>query len=73
MGQIQNAILNTLGSAQQMAQLYKLTDTYIKQQTQRSADAARIAAKVEEQQKYEDLKKEYEKSQNVEEIQEKNK
>lgn len=28
MGQIQNAILNTLGSIQQMAQLYKLTDAY---------------------------------------------
>ena len=28
MGQIQNAILNTLGSVQQMAQLYKLTDAY---------------------------------------------
>ncbi len=28
MGQIQNAILNALGSAQQMAQLYKLTDAY---------------------------------------------
>ena len=28
MGQIQNAILNTLGSVQQMSQLYKLTDAY---------------------------------------------
>ena len=28
MGQIQNAILNTIGSIQQMAQLYKLTDAY---------------------------------------------
>lgn len=28
MGQIQNAILNSLGSIQQMAQLYKLTDAY---------------------------------------------
>lgn len=69
MGQIQNAILNTLGSVQQMSQLYKLTDTYVKQQTQRSADAARAAAEVEAQQKYEDLKKEYEKGKIVEEIQ----
>ena len=28
MGQIQNAVLNTLGSIQQMAQLYKLTNAY---------------------------------------------
>ena len=28
MGQIQNAVLNTIGSIQQMAQLYKLTDAY---------------------------------------------
>ena len=28
MGQIQNAILNALGSAQQMLQMYKLTDAY---------------------------------------------
>lgn len=69
MGQIQNAILNTLGSVQQMAQFYKLTDAYVKQQTQRSADAARAAAEVEAQQKYEDLKKEYEKGKTVEEIQ----
>ena len=51
MGQIQNAILNALGSAQQMAQLYKFTDAYVKQQTQRSADAARAV----EQQRFEDL------------------
>ena len=68
MGQIQNAILNTLGSVQQMAQLYKFTDAYVKQQTQRSADAARAAAEVEAQQKYEDLKEEYEKNQTVEQI-----
>ena len=28
MGQIQNAVLNTIGSIQQMTQLYKLTDAY---------------------------------------------
>ena len=53
MGQIQNAILNSLGSVQQMIQMYKLTDTYVKQQTQKNAKAAKVAAKIEEQQKFE--------------------
>lgn len=39
MGQIQNAILNTLGSAQQMAQLYKFTDAYVKQRENKTAEA----------------------------------
>ena len=68
MGQIQNAILNTLGSVQQMAQLYKLTNAYAEQQTKRSAEAAKAAAEVEAQQKYEDLKKEYEKNQTIDQI-----
>ena len=50
MGQIQNAILNTLGSVQQMAQLYKLTDTYAKQQENRAKENAEKA----EKQKYEE-------------------
>ena len=58
MGQIQNAVLNALGSVQQMTQLYKLTDTYIKQQTQKSANAARAAAEAREKQKYEDAEAE---------------
>lgn len=65
MGQIQNAILNTLGSVQQMAQLYKLTDAYAKQQEDKANERAEKAA----QQKYEDLKREYEKGKTVEEIQ----
>ena len=64
MGQIQNAILNTLGSVQQMAQLYKLTNAYAKQQEDEANQRAEKAA----QQKYEDLKKEYEKGQTVEQI-----
>lgn len=64
MGQIQNAVLNTLGSVQQMVQLYKLTDTYAEQQENRANQRAEKAA----QQKYEDLKKEYEKGKTVEEI-----
>lgn len=39
MGQIQNAVLNTLGSVQQMAQLYKLSNAYIKQQEDKAAEA----------------------------------
>lgn len=39
MGQIQNAILNTLGSVQQMAQLYKFTDAYVKRQEDKAAEA----------------------------------
>lgn len=39
MGQIQNAILNTLGSVQQMAQLYKFTDAYVKQREGKAAEA----------------------------------
>lgn len=64
MGQIQNAILNTLGSVQQMAQLYKLTDAYAKQQE----DKAKERAEKAEKQKYEDLKKEHEKNQTVEQV-----
>ena len=40
MGQIQNAILNALGSAQQISQFYKLTDTYakgLKEQSEKEA------------------------------------
>lgn len=65
MGQIQNAVLNTLGSAQQMAQLYKLSDAYIEQQENKAKERAEEAA----QQKFEDLKKEYEKNQTVELVQ----
>lgn len=39
MGQIQNAVLNTLGSVQQMSQLYKFTDAYVKQREDKAADA----------------------------------
>lgn len=53
MGQIQNAILNTLGSVQQMAQLYKLTDAYAEGQRKKSAEAAKKAAEEAAQQKYE--------------------
>lgn len=66
MGQIQNAVLNALGSVQQMAQLYKLSDTYIKQQTKRSAEAARVAAEEQEKQKYEQAEKERIKSRTAE-------
>lgn len=54
MGQIQNAVLNTLGSVQQMAQLYKLTDAYTEGQRKKSAEAAKKAA----EQKFEDIEKE---------------
>lgn len=64
MGQIQNAILNTLGSVQQMAQLYKLTDAYAKQQEDKANERAKKAAK----QEYEDLKNEYERNQTVEQV-----
>ena len=39
MGQIQNAVLNALGSVQQMAQLYKLSNAYVKQQEDKAAEA----------------------------------
>ena len=64
MGQIQNAVLNTLGSIQQMAQLYKLTDAYAESQENEANQRAEKAAK----QKFEDLKNEYEKSQTVEQV-----
>ena len=54
MGQIQNAILNTLGSVQQMAQLYKLTDAYANKQEGKAKERAEKAAK----QKYEDAEAE---------------
>ena len=54
MGQIQNAVLNTLGSVQQMAQLYKLTDAYAKKQEGK----AKERAEKEAQQKYEDAEAE---------------
>ena len=54
MGQIQNAILNTLGSVQQMAQLYKLTDAYADKQEGKAKERAEKAAK----QKYEDAEAE---------------
>ena len=44
MGQIQNAVLNTLGSVQQMVQLYKLTDAYTEGQRKKSAEAAKKTA-----------------------------
>ena len=54
MGQIQNAILNTLGSVQQMAQLYKLTDAYAERQEGKAKERAEKAAK----QKFEETEKE---------------
>ena len=45
MGQIQNAILNALGSAQQMAQLYKLTNAYAEKQESKAKERAEKAAK----------------------------
>lgn len=54
MGQIQNAVLNTLGSVQQMVQLYKLTDAYTEEQRKKSAEAAKKA----EEQRFEDIEKE---------------
>lgn len=54
MGQIQNAILNTLGSVQQMAQLYKLTDAY----ADKLEGKARERAEKAEKQKYEDAEAE---------------
>ena len=68
MGQIQNAVLNTLGSVQQMVQLYKLTDAYTEGQRKKSAEAAKAAAEEQAQQKYEDLKEEYERNQTVEQV-----
>lgn len=62
MGQIQNAILNTLGSVQQMSQLYKLTDAYAEQQENRANARAEKAAK----QKFEDIEKERIKSRTAE-------
>ena len=58
MGQIQNAVLNTLGSVQQMVQLYKLTDAYTEGQRKKSAEAAKKAAEEQAQQKYEDAEAE---------------
>ena len=54
MGQIQNAVLNTLGSVQQMAQLYKLTDAYADEQE----SDARERAEKEAKQRYEDAEAE---------------
>ena len=54
MGQIQNAVLNTLGSVQQMVQLYKLTDAYAEKQEGKAKERAERAAK----QKYEDIEAE---------------
>ena len=54
MGQIQNAVLNTLGSVQQMAQLYKLTDAYAEKQEGKAKERAEKEAK----QKYEDAEAE---------------
>ena len=64
MGQIQNAILNALGSVQQMSQLYKFTDSYVKQRE----DNAKERAERAEKQKYEDLKAEYEKNQTIDQL-----
>ena len=51
MGQIQNAILNALGSVQQMSQLYKLTNAYAEQQERNANERAEKAAK----QRFEDI------------------
>ena len=51
MGQIQNAVLNTLGSVQQMAQLYKLTDAYANKQEGKAKERAEKEAK----QRFEDI------------------
>lgn len=53
MGQIQNAILNTLGSIQQMTQLYKLTDAYAKKQENDAKKRAEEAA----QQRFEEIER----------------
>ena len=45
MGQIQNAVLNTLGSVQQMVQLYKLTDAYADKQESKAKERAEKEAK----------------------------
>ena len=45
MGQIQNAVLNTLGSVQQMAQLYKLTNAYAERQENKAKERAEKEAK----------------------------
>ena len=45
MGQIQNAILNSLGSVQQMMQMYKLTDAYAEQQEDKAKERAEKAEK----------------------------
>lgn len=58
MGQIQNAVLNALGSVQQMAQLYRLTDAYTEGQRKKSAEAAKKAAEEQAKQKYEDAEAE---------------
>ena len=65
MGQIQNSILNSIGSVQQMIQLYKLSDVYARQQEKDANERAEKAA----QENYEKLKQEYEKGKTVEEIQ----
>ena len=54
MGQIQNAVLNTLGSVQQMVQLYKLTDAYAEKQESKAKERAEKEAK----QRFEELEKE---------------
>ena len=54
MGQIQNAVLHTLGSVQQMVQLYKLSNAYAEQQERNANERAEKAAK----QRFEDIEKE---------------
>lgn len=54
MGQIQNAILNSLGSVQQMIQMYKLTDAY----AERQEDKAKERAEKAEKQRFEDIENE---------------
>lgn len=54
MGQIQNAVLNALGSVQQMTQLYKLTNAYAEQQERNANERAEKAAK----QRFEDIEDE---------------
>ena len=64
MGQIQNAILNTLGSVQQMAHLYKFTDSYAKKQENKAKERAEEAAK----QRFEDIENKRIRSRTAEQV-----
>ena len=58
MGQIQNSILNSIGSVQQMIQLYKLTDAYAEKQENENKERAEKEAKEAAQQKFEQAEEE---------------